>query len=122
MTLTREHNRLLKNALNGKAAPFRVTPEQRAAIRQICADLVPSSEPEKLLVAFKVALGEAANAAHIAVGVERSAMTSKLVSLFIEELYAAGVDDRIVSIRRGNVPLAPAPQLILENGSSGALP
>ena len=119
MTLTAAHHQLLRDALKGKAVRPIVTAEQRAAIRQICTDAVPSSEPEKLLVTFKVALVQAADDAEIPQSVERSALVSALISVFIDELYAAGDGERISGVRL-ETP-ATAPRIILQ-GDSPATP
>jgi hypothetical protein len=116
--LTDAHQQLLRGALKEKTARPVVTPEQRAVIRRICAEAVPGAEPEKMLVAFKSALSHAADDAGFSYGVERSAVLSALISLFIDELYAAGDGERISSVRM-ETP-ATAPRLTLENDSPAA--
>ncbi len=118
MTLTIAHQELLRNALKENSARPIVTPEQRAAIRQICIETVHGAEPEKLLIAFKIALVQAAEDAGIPFGLERSAIVSGLVSVFIEELYAAGNEEQIESVGR-DTP-ASAPRIILKDDSPDA--
>lgn len=118
MTLTDAHQQLLRDALKEKTARPIVTTAQRAAIRRICTEAMPGAEPEKLLVAFKSALAQASEEAEIPHGVERSAMLSGLISVFIDELYAAGDGERISSVRM-ETP-ATAPRLTLENDSPAA--
>ena len=65
-----------------------VTREQRAAIRDLCAQFKPDGQPEKFLIAFKSALDEAADEARIPPGSERSLMLSRIISVFIDELYS----------------------------------
>jgi len=77
------------------------------------------SEPEKFLIAFKIALVEAANAQGIPHGAERTAMLSRLVSVFIDELYSAGNGKGILGMRQGE-GLATEPRLSRENDSPGA--
>jgi hypothetical protein len=118
VTLTDAHQQLLRDALKEKTARPAVTTEQRTAIRQICTDAMPGAEPEKLLIAFKTALARAADDAGLSYGVERSAIVSALVSVFIDELYAAGDGERISSVRL-ETP-ATAPRLTLDNDSPAA--
>jgi hypothetical protein len=118
VTLTDAHQQRLRDALKEKTARPVVTTEQRAAIRQICTDAMPGVEPEKLLIAFKSALADAADDAGFAYGVERSALVTALISVFIDELYAAGDGERISSVRM-ETP-ATAPRLTLENDSPAA--
>lgn len=61
---------------------------QRDALRELCENFRDSPQgPEKLLVAFKASLIEAANDARLPYGAERSELLSRMVSVFIEELY-----------------------------------
>lgn len=119
MTLTAEQRQLIRTALNAKAEHASVTPAQRAAIRELCATSGAHGEPEKFLIAFKIALVEAANAEQIPFGPERSGVLSRLVTAFIDELYAHhGNGER--QPPRGREGPATAPRLILEDDSSGA--
>jgi len=82
------HQELLRSTLDGGPTAWTVTPRQRAAIRQIC--LAPEKQsfaPEHFLVAFKLALANAANDAGILPGPERNDLLARLVSVCIEEFY-----------------------------------
>jgi hypothetical protein len=61
---------------------------QRELIRELCDHFRGSPQgPEQLLIAFKGSLVDSANDAQIPHGPERTALLSRLVSVFIEELY-----------------------------------
>ena len=120
MILTVAQQQLIRSALVGTALQPIATRQQRLAIRQICAQVGPECEPEKLLIAFKSALVEAANERHLTYGIERNAMLSHLVSIFIEELYASANGENIPQIAPRNAQLATAPRLILEGDSPAA--
>jgi hypothetical protein len=67
-----------------------VTSEQRAVIREICrAPERGQYAPEDFLIAFKLAIVEAANAARIAPSPERNDLLAALVSVYIDEFYLA---------------------------------
>lgn len=86
--LPHSHQEALKRALSNGGTASTVTPEQRAVLRQICsAPERMSFEPEDFLIAFKLALVEAANDVGISPGPERSDFLSRLVSVYIEEYY-----------------------------------
>jgi hypothetical protein len=77
---------------------------QRQAIRELCLSCRPLGQsPEDVLIAFKAALIETANDDGMAYGPERSELLSRLVTVFIEELYefpvqrAAGQGDGAAS-------------------------
>lgn len=95
VTLNFVQQRLIRTALNGRSNHGLVTPEQRHMIRELCAQAGPGHEPEQFLIAFKVALIEAANDAGIAFGSERNELLGRLVSVFIDEFYRGerGVDN-----------------------------
>jgi hypothetical protein len=94
--LPSSHQDLLRRALEGGASESIVTPELRGAIRGICS--TPERhrfEPEDFLIAFKLALVNAANDVGIAPGPDRNDFLSKLVTVYIEEFYrspGAGAD------------------------------
>ena len=117
--LTDTHQQLLRSTLKNKTVRSKITAKQRSAIRQICIDVMPVDEPEKFLIAFKSALSAAADAEQIPQGVERTAMLTQLVSVFIDEFYAAG-DQSALEMRLRKEPPATAPRLILDNDSSSA--
>ena len=65
-----------------------VTSEHVAVIRTICsAPERHSFEPEDFLIAFKLALVDAANDAGIPLGPDRNDLLARLVSVYIEEFY-----------------------------------
>jgi hypothetical protein len=65
-----------------------VTSEQRKAIRAICSGPERHGfEPEDFLIAFKLAVVDAANDVGIPPGPERNDFLSRLVSVYIEEFY-----------------------------------
>ena len=69
-----------------------VTHEQRMALRQICS--APERigfEPEDFLIAFKLALVDAANDVGIPPGPDRNDFLARLVSVYIEEFYRSPV-------------------------------
>jgi len=88
VNLTAAQLQLIRDSLKGnELSPF-VTAEERAAIQAVCSDLESDGKTEKLLIAFKSALVDAANDLDVPHGPERDAKLSRLVSVFIDELYA----------------------------------
>ena len=82
------HQESLRSVLEGSAPASMVTSEQRAVIRRICsAPERLTFEPEDFLIAFKLAIVAAANAAKIPPGPERNDFLARLVSVYIEEFY-----------------------------------
>jgi hypothetical protein len=76
--------------LEGSAPESMVTSEQRAVIRRICsAPERQTFEPEDFLIAFKLAIVEAANAVKMPPGPDRNDFLARLVSVYIEEFYRA---------------------------------
>jgi len=61
---------------------------QREALRELCDNFRDSSRgPEQLLIGFKALLIEAANDARLPYGAKRSELLSRIVTVFIDELY-----------------------------------
>jgi len=87
VNLTAAQLQLIRDALNGNELNPSVTAEQRAAIRAVCADVGGNGKSEKFLIAFKSALIDAANELDVPYGAERDAKLSRIVSVFIDELY-----------------------------------
>ena len=86
--LTRAQHALLRKAIEGGRGDGSGLASQREALRELCDDFRDSPEgPEKFLVAFKASLIEAANDARIPHGAERSELLSRIVTVFIDELY-----------------------------------
>jgi hypothetical protein len=93
------HLELLKAVMSDGVTDKTVTLEQRSLLRQICAAPERNSfEPEDFLIAFKLALVDAANEVGIKPGPERNDFLARLVSVYIEEFYRSPVsgDARIV--------------------------
>jgi len=79
---------LLRTAIADGATSKTVSAEQRLVLRQICSGPERKSfEPEDFLIAFKLALADAANDVGIPPGPERNDFLSRLVSVCIEEFY-----------------------------------
>jgi hypothetical protein len=71
-----------------------VSPEQRVLIRRISsAPERDRFEPEHFLIAFKLALVDAANEVGIPPGPDRNDFLARLVTVYIEEFYRAPVAD-----------------------------
>jgi hypothetical protein len=88
VNLTAAQLQLIRVALQGnELSPF-VTAEQRAAIQAVCSDVGSNGTSEKFLIAFKSALVDAANDLDVPHGPERDVKLSRLISVFIDELYA----------------------------------
>jgi hypothetical protein len=78
----------LRTALARSGTGHTVTSEQRAIIQQICA--APEKltfAPEDFLIAFKLALANAANSVGIPPGPERNDLLARMVSVCIEEFF-----------------------------------
>ena len=87
-TFPASHLQLLKVAMGDGVKTTTVTPEQRSALRQICsAPERMSLAPEDFLIAFKLALVDAANELGIKPGPERNELLARLVTAYIEEFY-----------------------------------
>jgi hypothetical protein len=85
---------LLRRALVGASDDVVVTSEQRAAIRQICS--APERhrfEPEDFLIAFKLAIVDAANDVGIPPSPDRNEFLARLVTVYIEEFYRSPLAD-----------------------------
>jgi hypothetical protein len=95
--------------LEGSEPTSMVTPEQRAVIRRICsAPERLTFEPEDFLIAFKLAIVDAANAVKIAPGPDRNEFLARLVSVYIEEFYRVPLGSESV---RGGGEQEHSPQL-----------
>jgi hypothetical protein len=82
------HQELLKRTVRDGATSKNISDEQRLVLRQICsAPERRAFEPEDFLIAFKLALTDAANDVGIPPGPERNDYLSRLVSVCIEEFY-----------------------------------
>jgi hypothetical protein len=78
----------------GGAYDVVVSSQQRAAIRLICS--APERDrfaPEDFLIAFKLAIVDAANDAGIPPGPDRNELLARLVTVYIEEFYGDPIAD-----------------------------
>jgi hypothetical protein len=116
--LADNHKQVIRGILKGRKADSRITAEQRAAIRQICVEVMPIAEPEKFLRAFVDTVVQAADAERIGYGVERDAMLSQIVSIFVDELHACTEDGSTLELGLRRETPATAPRLILDNDST----
>ncbi len=88
------HQELLRAALSGAADAVVVNSAQRTAIRQICsAPERARFEPEDYLIAFKLAIVDAANDVGIQPGPDRNDFLARLVTVYIEEFYGSPLID-----------------------------
>ena len=78
----------MQAALRLSGVGTRVTSEQRAIIRQICsAPEKMTFAPEDFVIAFKLALTNAANDVGIRPGPDRNDLLTSMVSVCIEEFF-----------------------------------
>jgi hypothetical protein len=115
--LTDNHKARIRRLLQDRLADSRINAEQRATIRQICGELMPVAEPATLLRAFVDALVQAADTERLTHGVERDAMLSQLVSVFVDELHACADDEIPLELGLRRETPASAPRLILDSES-----
>jgi hypothetical protein len=116
--LNEDHKRLIRGILRARKSDPGIDSLRRVAIRQICVEGMPVTEPERFLRAFVDALVLAADAEAIPYGVERDAMLSQIVSIFVDELHATTDEEveLVLGLRR-KTP-ASAPRLILDKDSA----
>ena len=94
--------------MEGCAPKSVVTSDQRAVIRRICsAPERQTFEPEDFLIAFKLAIVEAANAVKMQPGPDRNDFLARLVSVYIEEFYRAPQSGESAKNRGGEERAAP---------------
>ena len=116
--LTEYHKQLIRRTLQGRLTDSRIDAEQRLAIRQICVERMPITQPEGFLRAFVDALVQAADAEAMPYGVERDAILSQLVSIFVDELHATTDEEVALELGLRRKTPATAPRLILDSDSS----
>jgi hypothetical protein len=89
-----------------------VSSEQRAIIQQICsAPEKAAFAPEDFVIAFKLALTNAANEVGIRPGPDRNDLLARLVSVCIEEFFRfPSTGD---AVRSGRATLASSPKEII---------
>ena len=116
--LTDEHKQLIRSIFTGRRLDSKISPVQRSLIRQICAEVMPVAEPERFLRQFVDTLVQAADAERIPYGVERDAMLSQIVAIFVDELHACADDGSPLDLGLRRETPATAPRLILDNDSA----
>lgn len=87
---------LLTTAVESARTALGLNAAQRSAIRTLAKSVQGSGEPpERLLIAFKSCINDAADSAGIGLGLDRAQLVAICVSAFIEELYRTDgfVDD-----------------------------
>jgi hypothetical protein len=86
--LPQAHEDLLRTALRLSGSERAVSSGQRAIIHQICSAPGKSTfAPEDFVIAFKLALTNAANEVGIRPGPDRNDLLARLVSVCIEEFF-----------------------------------
>jgi hypothetical protein len=118
--LTDTQRQVIRSILKEMTVRPKITVEQRAVIRQCCVEAADVAEPEKTLIAFKKELAAAANAENIPAGIEREALLSQIVTIYIDELYATRDDASLEKIHMRKETPASAPRLILDGDSGTA--
>jgi len=92
--LPASHQESLRRALVGRSDDVVVSSEQRAVIRQICSSPERHRfEPEDFLIAFKLAIVDAANEVGIPPSPDRNEFLARLVTIYIEEFYRGSLAD-----------------------------
>ena len=106
--LSADHRDLLHKALRTAHAQLVVTPQMRDAIKEICTSREKlAHEHEDSLIAFKLAIVDAATAAEIQPSPERNDLLAKLVTIYIEEFYSSSAASPEDSGRKGAQLFAP---------------
>jgi hypothetical protein len=110
--LPQHHEELLRTALRLSGTARAVSSEQRAIIQQICsAPEKAAFAPEDFVIAFKLALTNAANEVGIRPGPDRNELLARMVSVCIEEFFRLpSIGD---GVRSGRPIRASSPQEIL---------
>jgi len=106
--LASSHLEELRDSLRGSGSTKSVTAEQRRVIRQICA--TPERwtyTPEDFLIAFKLAVLDAAIAANLPAGPDRNDLITKLVTVYIEEFYRSPGGANISADSKGAPEIGP---------------
>ena len=118
MTFTATQQQLIRAALHARDSSLFVSATQRSVIRDLCASLREEREREKLLIEFKIALVSSATEERIPYGSDRSDLISRLVGVFIEELYRPDGDSaRVLESRIADRSDAGHSQPSMENDS-----
>jgi hypothetical protein len=118
--LADNHKELVRQILNGRTVDSKISSEQRSAIRRICTEVMPVAEPERFLLAFVDALVRAADNERMPYGVERDAILSQLVTIFVDELHSCADEEKPLELGLRRETPATAPRLVLDADSPGA--
>lgn len=119
--LTESQQQVIRSILKDMTVRPKITLEQRAVIRQCCIEGANCAEPEKTLIAFKKELAAAATIENIPAGIERDAMLSQIVTIYIDELYATRDDASLEKMDLRKETPASAPKLFLDGDSPAPL-
>ena len=107
--LPQHHEDLLRTALKLNGTARAVNSEQRAIINQICSSPEKLTfAPEDFVIAFKLALTNAANEVGIRPGSDRNELLARLVSVCIEEFFR--LPSSIESAQSGRAIRTSSPQ------------
>ena len=117
--LTEYHKQLIRSTLKGPTTDPKTRYDRRLAIRQICVERMPITEPERFLRAFVDALVQAADNEALPYGAERDAMLSQLVNIFVDELHATTDEEIELELKRRNTPPS-AQRFISDTDSTSA--
>ena len=118
--LTDYHKQLIRSTLKGPTTDPKTGYERRVAIRQICVERMPITDPERFLRVFVDALVQAADTEAIPYGAERDALLSQLVNIFVDELHATTDEEIELELRRRNTP--PSAQRVISDTDSTRAP
>lgn len=118
--LSDNHKELVRRILKGRTVDSKISSEQRLAIREICAEVMPVPEPERFLLAFVDAVVRAADIERIPHGVERDAFLSQLVTIFVDELHTCADEGKPLELGLPPDTPATAPRLVLDADSPDA--
>jgi hypothetical protein len=114
--LPQQHEELLRTALRLNKTARAVTSEQRAIINQICSSPEKLTfAPEDFVIAFKLALTNAADDVGIKPGSDRNELLARLVSTCIEEFFR--VPSSVDTSRSGKGIRASSPHEITSEAS-----
>ena len=100
--LSPSHRELLNDALKSARQQLVVTKQMRSAIEEICTSREKlAHEHEDSLIAFKLGIVDAANAAGVRPSPERNDLLAKLVAVYTEQLYNSANASTDDSKRKG---------------------
>ena len=114
--LTDYHKQLIRITLKGPVTDPKTNFERRMAIRRVCVERMPITEPERFLRAFVDALVQAADSEGVPYGPERDALLSQLVNVFVDELQATTDEEIELELKRRPTP--PSVQRVISDTDS----